>query len=119
FVNAVVQVFARRQLLSDAGGPRFVIRSGLLVSATAVMVSAASVITLAIGWTLVGLALIALVSVYWPQPAARDAARQTTRMVLVGDGALWLAVGLHAVNGGTQSMSDLTPAPHAGPVTGA
>lgn len=119
FVNAVVQVFARRQLLGDAGGPRFAIRSGLLISATAVMVSASSVITLAIGWTLAGLALIALVSVYWPQPAARDAARQTTRMVLVGDGALWLAVGLHAVNGGTQSMSELTPAPHAGPVTGA
>ncbi|WP_417554285.1 proton-conducting transporter membrane subunit [Microbacterium sp.] len=118
FVNTVVQVFARRQLLGDDSAAQFVIRSGLLISATAAMVTSASVITLAAGWTASGLALIALVSMHWPQPAARDAARHTARMILIGDTALWVAVVLHLTHGGTQDISALSPAPDAGPVTG-
>lgn len=119
FVNAVVQVFARRQLIGDAGGPRFAIRAGFLISATAIMVGSASVITLAIGWTLAGIALIPLVALHGPQPAARDAARHSTRMVVVGDSALWAAVLLHLSLGGSQDMAALAPAPHGGAVLGA
>lgn len=119
FVNTVVQVFARRQLLGDDSAARFVIRSGLLISATAVMVTSASVITLAAGWTASGLALVGLVSMHWPQPAARDAARHTARMIVIGDTALWVAVALHLAHGGTQDIGTLSAAPDAGPVTGA
>lgn len=114
-VNAIVQIFARRQLHGDAAGPRFAVRGGFLISSTAIMVSAASVTTLAIGWTLAGLSLIAIVALYWPEAAARDAARHTTRMVIIGDAALWTGIALHLGFGGTEDMSSLAPAPDASP----
>ncbi|MER6630844.1 proton-conducting transporter membrane subunit [Streptomyces sp. NPDC000987] len=120
-VSAVVQVFARRQLQGDPGGRRFAARAGFLTAATTAMVTAASLPALALAWSLAGAALVALVGLYRPAPAAREAARRTARMVLYGDAALWTAVVLHLAAGGESDLRRLAadPAPAAGGVTGA
>lgn len=117
-VSAVVQVFAHRQLQGDPAGGRFAVRAGFLTAATAAMVSGASLVTLALGWSLAGVALVALVGLYRPAPAAREAARHTARMVVAGDSALWIAVVLYLATGGQDDLHHLAaPGGVSGAVT--
>ncbi|WP_433304168.1 proton-conducting transporter membrane subunit [Actinoplanes sp. CA-030573] len=93
-VGAVAQGFGGRYLAGDPRQTRFAASAGLLTAASAALVTAATVVVLAITWTVSGVALVLLLATYPHLPAARDSARRAARALLVGDAALWVAVGL-------------------------
>lgn len=93
-VSAVVQAFARRYLHGDPAAAPFAVAAGALTAATTVMVTAATLVTLAVAWTLTGVILCRLVRMYRPAPSAVNAARRTARAVVAGDAALWAGVVL-------------------------
>jgi NADH:ubiquinone oxidoreductase subunit 5 (subunit L)/multisubunit Na+/H+ antiporter MnhA subunit len=91
-VSAIVQAFAVRYLAGDPRQAWFVAGAGLLTAASAGLAMAATLITLAVCWTLAGVALCVLLGTYWHLPAARDGVRRTATAFLIGDLALWAAV---------------------------
>jgi NADH:ubiquinone oxidoreductase subunit 5 (subunit L)/multisubunit Na+/H+ antiporter MnhA subunit len=113
-VNAVAQGFARRYLHGDEGAGRFSVAAGLLAGATAALVTAATLVGLAVAWTAAGVALCLLLRVHPRSPAARVGVRRTARAVLIGDAALWVAVGLVVLGRGDVDLrrlpADLPPA---------
>ena len=99
-VSAVVQAFAVRYLAGDPRAAWFAGGAGLLTAASAGLVTASTLITLAVCWTLAGAALCLLLATYWHLPAARDGVRRTVTAFLIGDLALWVAVGAVTVSWG-------------------
>jgi NADH:ubiquinone oxidoreductase subunit 5 (subunit L)/multisubunit Na+/H+ antiporter MnhA subunit len=91
-VSAIVQAFAVRYLTGDPRAPWFFGGAGLLTAASAGLTSAATLLTLAVCWTVAGVALALLLGTYWDLPAARDGVRRTVTAFVVGDLALWAAV---------------------------
>lgn len=91
-VSTVTQAFARRYLYGDLRAARFFAATGLLTAATAAMVTAATLVGLAVAWTVAGIALCRLLAMYRGLAAADDGVRRTVRAFAIGDGALWLAV---------------------------
>ena len=93
-VSAIVQAFAVRYLTGDPRSAWFTGGAGLLTAASAGLTTAATLITLAVCWTLAGVALCLLLATYWDLPAARDGVRRTATAFLIGDLALWVAVAV-------------------------
>ena len=91
-VSTIVQAFAVRYLAGDPRAPWFFGGAGLLTAASAGMTSAATLLTLAVCWTLAGAALCLLLGTYWHLQSARDGVRRTVAAFLIGDLALWAAV---------------------------
>ncbi len=91
-VSAIVQAFAVRYLAGDPRAPWFFGGAGLLTAASAGLTSAATLLTLAVCWTLAGAALCLLLGTYWHLPSARDGVRRTVAAFAIGDLALWAAV---------------------------
>lgn len=91
-VSAIVQAFGVRYLAGDPRAAWFVGGAGLLTAASVGLVTATTLITLALSWTLAGVALCLLLGTYWHLPAARDGVRRTATAFLVGDLALWSGV---------------------------
>ncbi|MCY7372605.1 MAG: hypothetical protein LH461_02730 [Spirochaetaceae bacterium] len=114
-VSAVVQGFAGRYLRGDRRLGWFCGWSGVLTSATAVMVTSSTLLALAVGWTVAGVALVALLGMYRQRADARLGVWRTAVAFAVGDAALWGAVVLAGVSwGGLQlhtSASSGLPAP--------
>ncbi|MBF6215845.1 sodium:proton antiporter [Nocardia puris] len=106
-VSAVVQGFARRYLRGDARADRFLALTGLLTTATAAMVTAATLIGLAVAWSVIGLGLWWLLRVYRADAWVPVAVARTARMVLVGDIALWTAVIVATVQWGNVDLRAL------------
>lgn len=106
-VSAIVQAFAGRYLSGDLQATRFFAGANLLTFATAVMVSSATFIGLAIGWTVAGIAVVLLLAMYSGFPAAREGVRRTARAFLVGDLVLWAAVVIATIEWGTIDMRQL------------
>lgn len=111
-IGLVVQLFARRYLYGDRRADRFFTATAALTAATAALVTAVTVVGLALAWTAAGLALCALLGTYDHLPAARDGLRRTAAAFAVGDGALWAAV-LVIVAGSGQVDLRRTAAPLA------
>lgn len=107
-VSTVVQVFALRYLACDPRAGWFTAGTGLLTAASAGLMTSGTLIGLAICWTLAGTALCLLLATYWELPAARDGVRRTATAFLVGDLALWSAVGLLTAQWGNVKLSALT-----------
>ena len=93
-VSAIVQTFALRYLAGEPRATWFTGGAGLLTGAAAGMVTAETLIGLAVFWTATGAALCLLLAMYWHLPAARDGVRRTVTAFIIGDLALWAAVGL-------------------------
>ena len=91
-VSGIVQAFAVRYLAGDRRAAWFTGGAGLLTAASAGLATAGNLVTLAVCWTLAGVALCLLLGTYWHLPAARDGVRRTALAFLVGDAALWAAV---------------------------
>ncbi|EUA02310.1 NADH-Ubiquinone/plastoquinone (complex I), various chains family protein [Mycobacterium kansasii 732] len=108
-VSTVVQVFALRYLACDRRSGWFTAGTGLLTAASAGLMTSGTLIGLAVSWTLAGTALCLLQATYWELPAARDGVLRTATAFLLGDLALWAAVGLITVQWGNVSLSDLGP----------
>lgn len=114
-VSAIVQAYAVRYLAGDPGAAWFAGGAGLLTAASAGLVTAATLIGLAIFWTAAGMALCLLLGMYWHLPAARDGVRRTAMALLIGDTALWVAVAAATWTWGPIELGDLEP----GQATGA
>ncbi|AVH20196.1 MULTISPECIES: proton-conducting transporter membrane subunit [Nocardiaceae] len=106
-VSAVVQGFATRYLRGDARADRFVAATGLLTTATAAMVTAATLIGMAVAWSAIGLGLWWLLRVYRADAWVPVAVTRTARMVLVGDIALWTGVIVATVQWGNVDLRAL------------
>jgi NADH:ubiquinone oxidoreductase subunit 5 (subunit L)/multisubunit Na+/H+ antiporter MnhA subunit len=91
-VSAIVQSFAVRYLAGDPRAGWFTAGAGLLTTASAGLATASTLLTLAICWTLAGIALCLLLGTYWHLSAARDGVRRTAIAFLIGDLALWAGV---------------------------
>ncbi|MFY2861895.1 proton-conducting transporter membrane subunit [Mycobacterium sp. THU-M104] len=107
-VSTVVQGFALRYLARDTRSRWFVAGSGLLTSASAGLMTAGTLVGLALSWTSAGIALCLLLATYWELPAAREGLRRTATAFLLGDLALWLAVGLLIAKRGSVRLSTLS-----------
>lgn len=117
-VSAVVQAFATRYLAGDPRAGWFVGGAGLLTAASAVLATAATLVTLALAWTLAGVALCLLLGMYWHLPSARDGLRRTVTAFTVGDAALWAAVGVVTAQSGNVALDELS-VPADGPLAAA
>ena len=115
-VSAVVQVFALRYLHGDPRAPWFTGGAGLLTAASAGLATASTLIGLAVCWTLAGVALCLLLGTYWHLPDARDGVRRTARAFLIGDLALWIAVGLATAAWGRIELRGIDTGRFNGPI---
>ncbi|MGE5408209.1 MAG: proton-conducting transporter membrane subunit, partial [Syntrophothermus sp.] len=106
-VAATVQGFASRYLAGDVRLERFFWSSSLLVAATAAMIAAATLIGLALAWSLAGLALCLLLGLYAGFPDADDGVRRTRRAFIAGDAALWAAVAVAVAAWGNLDLRGL------------
>lgn len=112
-VSAIVQAFAVRYLAGDPRAPWFVGGAGLLTAASAGLTTATTLLTLAVCWTLAGVALCLLLGTYWHLPSARDGVRRTVVAFIIGDLALWAAV---AAATATWGRVDLRTGDLSGPI---
>ncbi|MCB0932315.1 MAG: hypothetical protein KDB71_10495 [Mycobacterium sp.] len=115
-VSAIVQSFAIRYLAEDSRAGWFSAGAGLLTSASATLMTAQTLVVLAVGWTAAGVALCLLLGTYRQLPSARDGVRRTAKAFLIGDLALWSAFGLIAVRQGTVDLRALQGEPLDGPL---
>lgn len=113
-VSAIVQTFAIRYLAEDHRAGWFSAAAGLLTSASATLMTASTLLVLALGWTAAGIALCLLLAIYWQLPSARDGVRRTAAAFLIGDLALWAAVALIAAHQGTVDLRALEAEPLSG-----
>ena len=115
-VSAVVQVFALRYLHGDPRASWFTGGAGLLTAASAGLATASTLIGLAVCWTLAGVALCLLLGTYWQLPDARGGVRRTAKAFLIGDLALWTAVGLATAAWGRIELGEIDTGRFSGPV---
>lgn len=113
-VSTIVQAYAVRYLAEDPRAGWFTAGAGLLTTSSALLMTAQTLVVLALGWTLAGIALCLLLATYWHLPAARDGVRRTATAFLIGDLALWAAVILVANHTGTVDLAALRTEPLAG-----
>ena len=108
-VGALVATYAARNLVGQARTGRFGWLLLTTLTALILLVMGASLPVIAVGWTVSGLALAALVA----QPgtaASLRAARYVRRTLLTGDVALWLGVLLAVVLLPTVNRAELSQA---------
>ena len=115
-LSTVIQAFAVRYLAGDRRAGWFAAGAGLLTSASAGLMTAATLIGLAASWTVAGVALCLLLGTYWQLPAARDGVRRTATAFLIGDLALWAAVALATAEWGAIDLRDYETQRLTGPV---
>lgn len=115
-VSAIAQSFAVRYLAGDPRAAWFTAGASLLTAASAGLMTAATLITLAICWTLAGLALCLLLGMYWHLPAARDGVRRTAIAFGIGDLALWTAVAIATASRGRIDLRDIGSGIFSGPI---
>lgn len=108
-VGTVVQAFARRYLAGDPRAAWFALCAGLVITASAGLVTSATLVTLAVCWTAAGVGLCGLLGTYSRLPAARVGVARTAWTFLVGDLALWAAVVVATRTWGTLELRDLGP----------
>ncbi len=106
-VSAIVQAFAGRYLSGDLRATRFFAGANLLTFATALMVTAATFVGLAVAWSIAGVAVVLLLAMYSGFAAAREGVRRTIKCFVIGDIALWAAVILATIEWGTLDMRQL------------
>lgn len=114
-VSAIVQSFAVRYLAGDPRAAWFTAGASLLTATSAGLMTAATLITLAICWTLAGVALCLLLGMYWHLPAARDGVRRTAIAFGIGDLALWTAVAIATASRGRIDLRDIGSDTFTGP----
>ncbi len=101
----LVATYSSRNLRGQARQGRYAGYLGLAIVALWLAVVANPVLLTAVGWTVSGLAVAALVA-HAGTPTAISAGRRVAGRLLVGDAALWAAIVV-LVLGGTSSRSDI------------
>jgi len=105
-IGAVVGTYAARNLVGQHRLRRFAVLEGAAVLGLAAAVVAPSLVQLAAGWTVGGLAVAALVGHAGTVESRRSSRLMATRL-LVGDAALWVAVVVAARTLGTLDLASL------------
>ena len=105
--GVVVASFSRRSIDLDPRGLRFFVLLGALVTGSGLVVVHGSWLALLVGWLGSTWALVALVGHRSELPATRSAQRTTGRALVVGDGALVLAIALVVGIGGGNLSRDV------------
>ncbi len=105
-VSAVVQSFAVRYLRGERQAGRFVAGAAVLTTASATLVTAATLQGMALAWTAAGASLVLLLATYPELAPARLGVRRTAAAFLVGDAALWAAVALVSARVGVVGLTD-------------
>ncbi|MDG6107672.1 hypothetical protein Daura_22740 [Dactylosporangium aurantiacum] len=108
-VSAMAQAFAGRYLSGDRGRGWFVAATGLLTCGSGTLVTGATLVSVAAGWTATGVGLVLLLRTYPQLPSARDGARRALRTFLVGDAALWTGVAAATLRWGPVDLRHDTP----------
>ena len=103
-VSTIAQIFALRYLACDSRSGWFTAGTGVLTAASAGLMTSGTFIGLAFCWTMAGTALCLLLATYWELPAARDGVRRAAAAFVLGDLALWSAVGLLTPHWGNVSL---------------
>lgn len=110
-VSAIVQVYARRYLWGDSRAWWFTASTGLLTGASAALVTSATLIVLALAWTMAGFALCLLLATYPQLESSKLGVRRTVRAFAIGDGALWIAVAVVTIHWGNIDLIRLSSTP--------
>lgn len=106
-VGAIVLVFGRGYLRADAAQTQFFAAASVLVSATAAMVAAGTLVGLTAAWVVSSVALVTLLGMYSNLPAARAGTRRTALTFLLADAALITAAALATTTWGTIELREL------------
>jgi NAD(P)H-quinone oxidoreductase subunit 5 len=114
-VSTVTQAFAIRYLAGDSRAGWFTSGASLLTAASTVLVSASTLVGIAVGWTVAGVALCLLLATYRHLPSARDGVRRAVAAFLIGDAALWGAVLLIGSASGSVAVGAVSTARIEGP----
>lgn len=109
-VGLVVTAFAIRYLQGDPRHARFFALTGLCVTATSVMVAAASLTVMTVAWVLAGAGLVGLLVHERGLRSAQVAGRKAVVAFTISDGALVLATLLVLATAGDLSLRDTTEA---------
>lgn len=105
-VAGIVAAFSARNLPGQHRTTRFSLLQIVVVSSLSLCVTAASLPLLALGWTIAGLAVAALVEHSDTKPA-REAASLVRARMLLGDVAIWIACICLGVAVGSLDIVDL------------
>lgn len=106
-VSTLVQWFAARYLAGDRRQLWFVVGAAVLTTASAGLMAALTLIALAVSWSAAGVGLWMLLGTYPNLPDARDGQRRTALAFVLGDVALWVAVGLATASWGNLDLREL------------
>ncbi len=106
-VSAVVQAFAGRYLQGDIRAARFFAGANLLTLATAAMVASATLVGMAVAWTVSGVALLLLLGMYPGLVPAEEGFRRTRKAFFAGDLALWAGVVIATLEWGNLNLQSL------------
>src|SRR5437879_415902 len=117
FVAALVYVYSLGYMADDPGRRRFFVYLDLFVASMALLVLAANLAVLLIGWTGVGISSFLLISFWRDRPGTLSAGLQALAANAVGDGALLLAAAILSTGCGplvTLSTQQVTAGPASG-----
>ncbi len=106
-VSTLVQGYAARYLAGDRRQLWFVVGTAVLTTASAGLMAALTLIGLAVCWSAAGVGLWLLLGTYPDLSDARDGRLRTARAFVLGDVALWVAVGLATVSWGNLDLREL------------
>jgi NADH:ubiquinone oxidoreductase subunit 5 (subunit L)/multisubunit Na+/H+ antiporter MnhA subunit len=104
-VGAVVQSFSLRYLQGDLTARRFSAASSVVVAATAVVCSTATMTTLVVAWVIAGAAFVVALGCRQDLPGVQEATRRMRRMFAAGDLALMAALGLVWLRAGNVDLA--------------
>ena len=105
-VLAIVQAYASRYLSGDPRAPRFFAVSSLTAAATGAAICAATFSGFVVAWCLAGAGLCLMLAHRSDLPQARAGVRRTASALLLGDGALVLALLLVLLTGPDLDLRD-------------
>ncbi|HEX9093059.1 MAG TPA: proton-conducting transporter membrane subunit, partial [Coriobacteriia bacterium] len=121
-VAAMVVLFSAGYMRGDRGYARYFALLSLFTAAMAALVMADSLVTLFIGWELVGACSFLLIGFWYEKPAAAEAARKAFLVTRVGDVFFLLGIAVLWVSTGTVRITEVlatVPALPAATVTAA
>jgi len=107
-LSALIQVFSLRYLRGDPRHAWFVVTANLLTGFTVAMASASTLLWFGAAWTLAGASLVALLAMYNRNRQARHGIRRVASAFLIGDAALWSALGFILIQRGDIPLSQLS-----------
>lgn len=91
-ISAMIQVYSVGYFAQKVKLPRYFLLMGVFTSAMLLLVFSADLLTLTIGWNMVGVASYFLIGYYYEKPSAAKAATQALLINKLGD--LFLLMGL-------------------------